>query len=177
MNRSLGREDRSFAAAIASEKARLDSAPDKQTRFRYSYTDRGWYLKQLEQIEQLAPSSDLLVTLYDDLVDAPARLLGNIWRFLGVSEPVPPPITNERVNGFQTFRSTRVRYMTRGYPRRVRNVIGRLNRRTESYPPMSDAVRVSLEGMFTPANQALSQWVEGTSIPDWMQGDKRTADR
>jgi hypothetical protein len=162
LNRSRGRESLSFPDALGAEAGRLERPGED--RFYFSYADRGRYLLQLDHVCSLYDRSDLHVMLFDDLRDRPVEAFNEVCRFLGVDEPPPGTGLGEPVNAYQGFRSLRLRALTkrakgRGWGQASR-ALGALNRRRDTYPPMSSDVRDHLGEVFREGNRALAEWLE-----------------
>jgi hypothetical protein len=163
LNRSRGRETLSFRDALEAEPERLEQG-SKVDRFYYSYADRGRYLVQLDRVCSLFGRPDLHVMLFDDLRDRPAEAFAGVCRFLGVDERASASNLETAVNAYQGFRSLRLRALTKHVKRRgwerMGRVMGALNRRRETYPPMSPDVREHLGEVFREGNLALAMWLE-----------------
>jgi hypothetical protein len=164
-NRAVGREELAFEQALEAEAARIDS-DDPHDRAYWSYVDRGRYVRQLEMLDALFPRDAVLVLLFDDLRDAPGPTYRSVCRFLGVREDHVPPELGEAVNSFVGFRSRRIRSLTRRLPKAAGRVVGRLNARDESYPPMPPRVRSTLVERFRDDNAALAARL-GRDLSSW----------
>lgn len=102
----LGREARSFEAAIAEEPemverewARMIDDPDyfSPELQRHSYLTRGHYDEQLARLFGLFPREQVLVVQSERLFSAPHRALEGVWRFLEL-EPLEVsafPVAND----------------------------------------------------------------------------------
>jgi Sulfotransferase domain len=170
MNRSRGREDLSFEEALVAESTRI-GRPDGLDKFVYSYADRGRYVVQLERLSVTYPRDRLLVLLFDDLVADPDGTAATLYRFLEV-DPFQPLHADRRANAQQAFRSLRARRWAQHLKRRggagvaASRMIGRLNRRPFSYPPMDAHVRAELMARFASDNEALAVWL-GRDLSGW----------
>jgi hypothetical protein len=80
-----GRETLPFADAVRAEPERRAAG----WAWGWSYVDRGFYGRQLQQFYECFPPGQILVTLYDDLRNDPRALLARISAFLGVEAVVP----------------------------------------------------------------------------------------
>lgn len=137
-NRSVGRENMSFADAIAAEPDRLTRS--REDRARYSYLDRGRYGKQVEALMRHIPGERILIQTFDEITSDPTTVYRRTCRFLGVSEDYKPPNLGEVTNAYVQYRSSRLRDVTKRFPRRLRNAIALLNRkRSGPYEPMLEA--------------------------------------
>jgi hypothetical protein len=164
-NRSVGREELSFEEALTSEPERIRS-DDPHPRAYWSYVDRGRYVHQLRRVRDLYPRDSLRVLLFDDLLSEPEETYRSTCRFIGADPDHRPPELGEPVNGFVTFRSRTLRSITQRMPRSARRAVGRLNARSESYPPMSAATREGLVDGFRADNAALARWL-GRDLSEW----------
>jgi len=166
-NRAIGREELDFEAALDAEAERIDS-DDPHARAYWSYVDRGRYLRQLRALGPLFPRESLHVLVFDDLRDAPAQTYRSVCRFLGVDDGHVPPELGTPVNRFVSFRSRRIRSLTRRLPKPAGRVVGKLNARDESYPPMPERVRGRLHEGFHEDNDALASWL-GRDLSSWQR--------
>ncbi len=164
-NRAVGREELSFEEALEAESERIRSR-DPHPRAYWSYVDRGRYERQLRRIEELYPRESLQVLLFEDLLAAPEQTYRSMCRFIGADAEHRPPELGEAVNSFVTFRSRALRSVTRRMPKSARRAVGRLNARSESYPPMASATRARLLEGFRQDNAALARWL-GRDLAEW----------
>lgn len=96
MEKSRGKENLAFEQALKQEKNRLACTHPQQHRV-YSYTDRGFYSKQIERLNQLFSADQVLYIRYEDFLQSPDLVFRNICKFLGVSQPLVP-IQSEKVH-------------------------------------------------------------------------------
>lgn len=164
-NRAVGREELDFGPALDAEAGRIAS-DDPHARAYWSYVDRGRYARQLEAICALFPREALHVLLFDDLRETPGDAYRSVCGFLGVDEDHVPPELGTAVNSFVAFRSRKLRSLTRRLPKSAGRVVGRLNARDESYPPMPEEIRASLSDRFREDNAALAAWL-GRDLTSW----------
>jgi hypothetical protein len=162
--RERGKEPLSFEDALAAEPQRITGS-DVDRRL-YSYLLRGHYIEQLRNVESLFPRSSLLVLLFDDVLADPAAAFARVCAHIGVSTGVAPPEPTRRVNRYGSFRSVRLRNATRKLPVRLRDAIGRVNRRDLDYPPMDPDTRARLVEEFRADNDALAEWL-GRDLSAW----------
>jgi hypothetical protein len=162
MEHVRGRDDRTFAEAVADE---------AEGRGETDYVARGRYATQLDQVVAVFPRDQLKVVLLDDLRDRPESTYAEVCRFLGVSETHHPPRLDARVNRFVAFRSMRVRDLRRRVPKalRARRIVGRLNAIEGEYPPIDPTVAAPLRERFAEDNAALSAWL-GRDLSAWTAG-------
>lgn len=163
--RAYGTETLSFAAAIAAEPERLREA-DRDQQFAYSYLDRGHYVRQLEHVVERFPRTALHVLLLEDLRDDPESAYRAVCRFLHVANDVVPGNVGEPLNAFVSFRSRKVRHVSRRFPRPLRNAVGRVNARGGGYEPLDPALRAELAEYFAPSNAELATWL-GRDLDAW----------
>ena len=154
-NRLLGKEARSFDDAIA---AGAHGGPD--------YLGRGRYAEQLQQVEARFSRSALHVIIHDDLVADQDATFAALCRFLGIDADVPVDRLGRVVNAATTFRSLRVRRLTRRWPKPLRDAVGRANARPFRYPPLTVAQAAALEERMAGANAELGRWL-GRDLSAW----------
>ncbi len=168
-NRSVGRERLDFADAIATEPKRL--ARSRQHQARYSYLDRGRYGGQLENMLRFIPRERILVQTFDELTSDSTTVYRRTCQFLGVADDYMPPIVGQVTNAFVEYRSTRLRDMTKGLPRRLRNAVALLNRKQSGpYEPMS-ADTAALIRSETEEDNRLVTALTGVELP-WLAADR-----
>ena len=154
-----------FEQAIAAEPARL-AAGDPLLRRRFSYLDRGRYIRQLRPLGR-AYGEALLVTTLEDLNSSPETELARVMTHVGlepdeVDEPVMPEVN-------------RYRSMTRSEERQLKqNGVGSLWRRLlrrdyvvrdRERPPMDAATRQRLREHFAESDRRLLQWTGWAKLP------------
>ncbi len=83
-----GNEHKEFIECVALEAKRITNTNDK-SRMIYSYVDRGYYSKQINQINVHFPKKQTLYIKYEDYVAKPAIVLGSIYSFLKVRSYAP----------------------------------------------------------------------------------------
>ncbi len=82
LTKSRGLEPLSFEQAIEAEKERLEKGYFE--RLHYSYTDRGFYSRQIKPYMELFPRQNLLFVIFEEMVERPAETFSEIFSFLGV---------------------------------------------------------------------------------------------
>jgi hypothetical protein len=165
-NRSVGREELDFAEAIAAEPERLERS--REDRARYSYLDRGRYGRQLENLLRSIPSERVLVQTFDEITSDPTTVYERTCRFLGVSDDYKPEILGQVTNAFVEYRSPRLRDMTKGLPRRLRNAVALLNRKQSGpYEPMQPETAAFIRSETADDNRAIASLVGLT--PPWLE--------
>jgi len=84
MERDRNAETATFSTAIRQESIRCQEKLPFQHRV-FSYTDRGFYSKQIKRIWQFFPKEQTLFIKHGDLRNRPHEVLKGIGRFLGIS--------------------------------------------------------------------------------------------
>lgn len=167
-NRSVGRERLTFEEALEAENSRV-SRSDRD-RARYSYADRGNYARQLENMLRHIPREQILVQTFDELKTDPVTLYKRTCGFIGVSEDFLPENLGAVTNAYVEYRSTELRDRTKKLPRKVRNAIALLNRKsTDRYEPPSEAAIRHVRDKTAEDNRRLEDLV-GISVP-WLEPD------
>jgi hypothetical protein len=146
--RSIGQERRSFARAIADERADPTAARGAVPR---DYLWRSTYIEHLRHVEARFPRASMLVVLFDDLRDDPAALYRGVCRFIGIRDDVP-----DEVGMVRNPRPER--------PARLRDSIARRLglglRGSQGYPSLDPRVRASLVAEFDGSIAALERWLD-----------------
>jgi hypothetical protein len=164
-NQSRGIEELSFAGAVNAEPERIVAGAEQRRRF--SYVDRGRYTEQIERLFSHIDPDRVQIATFDDLNRHPSEVFARTCLFLGIDDAFRPLNLGEPVNAYTAFRSPKVRELTKPLPRRLRNLIGRLNQEPKrAYPEMPPAIREQLASEFEKANAGLSV-LTGMTIPDW----------
>lgn len=158
-NRSIGRESLDFRTAVSAEPDRLRSG-DAADRYTFSYVDRGRYTRQLRRLAELYPRDAIHVILFDDLLESQVEVFQGACRFLGVPASAMPQDIGRPINSFVRFRSLRLRQLAKRLPRRLGNVVGRINNKSVPYPPMEPDVRAGLQGLFRSDIEELGSWLD-----------------
>ncbi|MEY2567258.1 MAG: hypothetical protein QOE35_1787 [Actinomycetota bacterium] len=155
LNKARDREPLSFEDALAAEPERL-ARGDLDSRFFYSYVDRGRYVHQIDRLERLYPPGRVHLILFDDLRDRAPDTYAGVLRFLG-ARPFTPDNLGRAVNTYTSFRSVRLRRLARRLPGRARDAVGRINAQRESYPPLDPGLRAQVAACFADDNAALAE--------------------
>jgi hypothetical protein len=164
MNHEHGSEHNDFRTALALEEERIEKGGDAARTF--SYLSRGRYLGQIETVRCLFPPESLKVVIFEQLRDDPFQTYGDVCRFLRVDGESVPEVVGSPLNRFREIRSPSIRRRTRGLPRGIRNLFGRLNSRDSGYPPMDPEVRSELAEVFREDNAELER-VLGIDLSVW----------
>lgn len=160
-----GREGRTFEAAINDEISAIESdGPDADGIF---YLYHSLYDVHLERAYRLFPEAQIHVSIFERMAADPADTYRDLCAFLGVDPSFVPEHLGVRVNAFVTFRSLRVRDLSRRLPSPVERLVARLNTRRTALPPVLDgAVRRRLEHYFAPRIARVEDLL-GQRIPEW----------
>jgi hypothetical protein len=157
-DRSRDKVDVTFSEAVAAELAGSD---------RYRYVDRSRYRGQIERLYSSVDRARVLVETFEDLTTDPGAVFASVCRFIGVDDGVRPESLGDSINAYTEFRSVRVRRLSKGMPRGVRRLVGRLNQRPAAgYPPMDEETRRVLAAEFAASNAGLDELV-GRPLPAW----------
>ncbi len=100
MERARGADTADFRDAIRTEAERCRAAAPLQHRV-YSYADRGFYSRQLQRMWQYFPRRQTLVLKHEDLLAQPARVLGEVWEFIGVQRSTEVPRITVPSGGYE----------------------------------------------------------------------------
>ena len=165
-NTARTRETLGFEEAIDAEPERLArlSGPE---RARFAYVDRGRYLHQLKAVLELFPREQVMVQLFEDLRDRPRPTFAAIADFLGVDSGQVPEEVGAQVNAYQTFRSVRVRDLSRRLPKRLVDAVGRVNRVPQpDYPTLPPPARERLLDVYGAERDELRELL-GRDLHEW----------
>ena len=104
-----GRDDLTFSEAIRVEEERLQEIYPLQHRY-FSYIDRGYYSKQINNIWTYFPKDQVLILRQEDLKKDVKRTLDSISEFLGVSrfENVAPVVKHKREYNYDMLNEDKV---------------------------------------------------------------------
>ncbi len=166
LNRARGIETLSFADAIEAEPDRL--LVSRRNRFVFSYVDRGRYVRQLESICQRFPRASLRVLIFEEMRAEPAIAFEAACRHIDVDPGKRPIDLGKAINAHVTFRSPRLRRLSKRLPRRARAAVGRFNVREGDYEPMQPAVRAKVNELFRSEVVDLSDWL-GRDMRPWAE--------
>jgi hypothetical protein len=94
-------------------------------------------------------------------------VFASVCRHIGVDDDFRPDSLGDSINAYTEFRSVRVRRLSKGMPKGMRRLVGRLNQRPAAgYPPMDEETRRLLAAEFAAANAGLDELV-GRPLPAW----------
>ncbi len=154
-NVARGKEPLSFAAALAAEPERL--AADRLTRAWFSYRDRGFYGRQIAALlDEVDPRLVHLVD-FDRYAQDQGRSLLDLCARLGLAPPTAIEPERPRANGYQGFRSLRLRRFGAQLPAPLRRAVGRINRVETSYPPLPTATAEALRAEYAEDQELLAR--------------------
>jgi hypothetical protein len=162
--RSYGTEPLTFEQAIEREGERISEGG--RARRLYSYVDRGRYLGQLRGICDVFPRESLHVMLFEEMKRDARAALEATWAFLGVDEALMSDAPVRPANRYVTFRSPRVRQLSKSLPKPLKTLVGKLNSRRDDYPPLDPALRARLTRFFEDENAGLESWL-GRDLSIW----------
>lgn len=169
--RRKGKENLGFAEAITAEAERIRS--DRGSRIRYSYVDRGRYLRQLTVVGEHFPREQLLVLLSEDFHKEPGDMMRLVYRFLDIDEEDGSgSVSAVRANPYREVRYPRIynamfrRRLWRFLPGPTARAAARLMMRTATYPPMDPEIRARLVDEFAEENAMLGAWL-GRDLSAW----------
>lgn len=165
-----GYETLSFEKALTQEKSRLSKG--FKSRRNFSYIDRGVYSAQLERFFEFFPEDKLLVLLFDDLINAPKKLLKQTVDFLDIDPAYISSIDiNRKYNPSRIPKSLfiqRMGYYASHITPKFQSLINRFNLIERKYPEMNEKSNSYLKKIFyeeikkseTLLNRNLSHWLE-----------------
>ncbi|MGH2777937.1 MAG: sulfotransferase family protein [Actinomycetota bacterium] len=154
MERTREREERSFDVAVRAEigsgSGEVEGTP---------YLGFGRYAEHLGRVCSVFDRSALHVEILEDMERDPGSTYARVCRFLGIDDAHRPDNLGKQVNAFLTFRWVGGRRLAKKLPGRLRRTVGKLNAKSESYPPMSVDTRALLEDYFTEPNRRTAAWL------------------
>ncbi|MFC1657258.1 sulfotransferase [Candidatus Moduliflexota bacterium] len=107
-----GLENLSFEDAIAEEPKRMHGGFDAQLH--YSYTSRGYYLRQVERFLSRVDRKQTYYLLTDDLLQDPVGALRRLFSFLDVEPSFIPSRLERRYHKATVFRNRRLTRLIMG---------------------------------------------------------------
>lgn len=143
----LGAETVDFETALDTEQERIATGKPSD-RSRYSYTDRGHYLEQLEHLAALVGRERIHVMLLEDLASDRVATLKNVFGFLGVRKAAAERIEEKWTN----------KYRVQEAPDQKAKPV--------AYPPMRPETRERLVEHFRPHDARLAGWL-GRDLSAW----------
>ena len=150
-----------FAEAVAAEPERLAKSRNPRPA-RFSYLDRGRYLRQLQDLEDRVGRERLQIHLMDDLAKNPHEVLRSTCSFVGLD---PAGATDVNARAKNTFANRTVnsadRLAKEPVARRADSVPA------GSYPPIDSELAAHLRRQFAADNERLALWL-GRDLSAWM---------
>lgn len=159
MRRERNLERRPFDKALDEEMHAISrSGSDDPFLF---YLGHGMYADHLKRVFELYPRQQVYVGTFEELRRNPQGTYQNVCDFLEVDTTEIPDVVGRQVNAYVSFRSLRVRELGKRMPRRIQNLMGRLNARgSVSYPEMDQSTRQTMIEFFRTPNQELSELID-----------------
>jgi hypothetical protein len=158
-NRTRGHDPLTFEDALRVEEERTSRSATAEEAARWAYAARGLYFDQLSRYLEVFPRTSLAVLCTERYGSNRAAQLKELYAFLAV-DPDFDPTPRQVKNPFVVYRSQRLRRPIRSLPALPRRIVGRLNVRKTSYPPMSDHARQTLRSVFDEPNRKLGSMFE-----------------
>lgn len=143
-----------FADAVAAEPARLARRRDRQPA-KFSYLDRGHYLRQLRSLEDLVGRERILVHLLEDLTTDPVKAAQQTCSFLGVD---PEPLETVQPAARNTFADRTLNRAPEGARVTADERAEGVPR--DAYPPLDPDLEQELRELFRDENRALAEWLD-----------------
>lgn len=102
---------------------------------------------------------------FESLRDEPIAVVSEVCEYLGISQAMPRGV-GRQINAYFTVRSLRLReYVKRSnLPKRVRNIVARLNHVEAAYEPMAEPIRRRLHAHFVDDGSASTDSRRGRAI-------------
>lgn len=152
----------------------LDADRTPEPRF----LEHGLYARHLAAFAKHFPREQLKVLLYDDIRRDPQSVFAEVAAYLGLPNPVPPPIIASRVKDKETpLAPMALRRLPAPVKAMVRPLRGRawferargLLARPERYPPLGDDLRRRMSAYYADEIGALEDML-GRRLDGWRQG-------
>jgi hypothetical protein len=124
MERARGWEWLPFSLAIRIEALRLylakhDSSERSSLRT-HSYCDRGFYSRQIHNLQRYFPKEQMLILLNEDLQNNHSQTLQRVYQFLGVNSNVDIPVQERVLSGeYQPIPLRYRNYLMQRYDREI----------------------------------------------------------
>jgi hypothetical protein len=163
LRRTLGAEEKDFTEAVREEDKRIALGDPRRE---CPYLDMSRYVHQLRRLTRHFPRDAVHVVIFEELKRGPEAAYKEVCEFLGVDAEFVPANLGQVVNASVSYRSRRLRQMRHTMPRPVWRVVGRINTRRASYPPLDPELRAELAGRFTEDNSELASWL-GRDLSLW----------
>ena len=163
LRRTLGAEKKDFMDAVHDEPRRIALGDPRRE---CPYLDMSRYVYQLRRLIRYFPREAVHVVIFEEMKRDPETTYRHVCRFLRVNEEFAPANLGQVVNASVSYRSRRLRQLRHKMPGPVWRVVGRLNTRRASYPPLDPELKAELAGKFTEDNSELASWL-GRDLSLW----------
>ncbi len=164
----------SFADALKEQDARRVGAD----RMAPHYIDSGMYAAQIRRYRQCFPTDQLLIRLYDDLVEDRGRLLRDVFGHIGVDDSFTvvgdDPVnasgvpTNRIAASALRVKATISPHLGRGVVERIRPTWDRYLRRSLVKPQLADGDREQLIEIYRDDVIALAELID-RDLSGWLE--------
>lgn len=156
----------SFAEAIKLESSRIRK--NEQYHRQYSYLDRGKYAEQLSRFYCKFEKKNILVILFDQLIENPHQVLGNCASFLDIDAKLFSSDLIEKIKAKKNQSRLPRSYYVQKFSSKMKNspllflsvLIDKLNLKLTNYPPMATEIRNYLQDYFEPEIQKLEKLID-----------------
>lgn len=119
-----------------------------------SYLNHGLYAHHLRRVFELSGREDVLVLVFERMVEHASLEYQRICRFLDTRDDLMPDIVGRTVNSYVTFRSLTISKLAPNLRTQFEHLVRRLNvRRKASYPSLSGTDEAFLAEFFSRAKQ------------------------
>jgi hypothetical protein len=131
----------------------------------FPYLKIGRYAEQIAELDRLFGRDHLHLAWQTELLQSPQEVVNGIVSFLGLT-PFENMQVRPQVNAADAFRSLALRRATKRAPKRVRDLIGRVNRRPLEAPPVPASSLKELRAYFEPTVRQLESRT-GKDLSSW----------
>jgi hypothetical protein len=150
---------------------------DEVVRTRPAYVEHGFYHAQLTRYLKFFDKAQLLITIYEEISEDPARFIRDVYHFLGVDPGYHPSMLDRKVNAsLGAARSTKLDQLMRGVATRLRRAglgglawaiarskpvefLNRVNRYSPADNVVSASRRKEMQTLFSTEVTALEQLI------------------
>lgn len=155
----------------------IDRYLDTDSPMKKRLLDSGLYCEHMSRYLDLFPREQLLVTLYNDMIDRPAELLGQVSAHIGLAKPLAPALGMGRKvkDKNEPMLPLGIRRLARPLKQWVEpfrqqrwfiNVRSLLVKPVD-YPPLTPALRLKLSDYFRSDIEALATLLD-TNLDHWL---------
>lgn len=175
-----GIETLSFEDALEEEHSRILAG--YQENLHFSYSQRGYYLRQIERFLDVAPRDNMLFLLSDDLRKDREKCLSLVFSFLGVTNDFVPCGIDEQFhrstwprsatlarfirNGGRAKRLLRILVPSRSLRDKMRREVLKWNQTETVKLQLNEGVRRHLASLFKSENERLAVFL-GRDLSHW----------